>query len=109
MRIDLCLDEGAVAEIAHEVRGCLLCEAAASVIGAHATGIAVVDLRRLDRRLRRHLGGEEIAFEAPWDALRMFDPVRGYRSRHECVLLPFDALGRALAGAEEAQSAGKAT
>jgi hypothetical protein len=31
-----------------------------------------------------------------WPELEMFRPVSGVKSRHECVLLPFDALREAL-------------
>ena len=33
----------------------------------------------------------------PWPELEMFAPVRGVRSRHRCVALPFEALAGALA------------
>ena len=36
--IDVRMDGERVAAVGHQVRGCLLCEAAASVIGAHAAG-----------------------------------------------------------------------
>ena len=39
----------------------------------------------------------------PWDALRHFRPVAAHRSRHECVLLPFEAAARALAEAARAR------
>ena len=32
----------------------------------------------------------------PWSELEMFAPVRGVRSRHRCVGLPFEALAGAL-------------
>jgi NifU-like protein involved in Fe-S cluster formation len=37
---------------------------------------------------------------APWEELEAFLPVRAVPSRHACVLLPFDALGDALARVE---------
>ena len=44
--------------------------------------------------LRRLLAGE--AIEPRWPELAMFAPVSAVRSRHECVLLPLQALSEAL-------------
>ena len=46
------------------------------------------------RELRQLLAGE--AAEPRWAELAMFAPVSAVRSRHECVLLPLEALGAAL-------------
>ena len=43
--------------------------------------------------LRRLLAGEAVA--PRWPELAMFAPVSAVRSRHECVLLPFEALAGA--------------
>ena len=84
-----------VAAVAHETKGCLLCRAAASVIGLRAVGqeengIAAV-VRELESMLR-----EETPVPTAWPELSMFEPARAYPSRHGCVLLPFRALVAAL-------------
>ena len=91
-----------VARVGHVVRGCLLCEAAAVLIAEQAPE------RGLEELL--HLGiGVEAALRAgaafPWPELEMFAPVRGARSRHRCVGLPFEALAAAIGSADE--SAGR--
>ena len=77
------------------VRGCLLCEAAAALIAEQASSREVDDLIRardaVDAALR-----DGASF--PWSQLEMFAPVRGVRSRHRCVGLPFEALAEALSG-----------
>jgi nitrogen fixation NifU-like protein len=92
--IDVALDrEGRIAEIAHQVRGCLLCQASASAlasiaVGRDASGIA--DLRQdAERAVGRQAGKAREPFAA-------FVPVRDHKSRQECVLLPFEALKDAL-------------
>ena len=42
--LDLKIEDGAITEIGHRVRGCMLCEAAASMIGQHAVGTATSDI-----------------------------------------------------------------
>lgn len=96
--IDVRMAGGRVEACAHRVRGCLLCEAAASVIGENAVGETGERLESVRSALAEHLAGGEGA-EPAWRDLEMFDPVRDYRSRHECVLLPFEALLRAVAEA----------
>jgi nitrogen fixation NifU-like protein len=94
--LDLSLADGRVLEVGHRVRGCLLCQAATAVIAARAPGEAPAALRAVAREL-----GEAIA-TAPdragrrWPELAAFAPVQRHKSRHECVLLPFEALAQAL-------------
>jgi len=92
--IDVKLDgQGRIAEIGHQVRGCLLCQASASAlaslaIGRDASGIA--ELRHdADCALGRETG-------EPHEPFAAFAPVRDHKSRQECVLLPFEALKDAL-------------
>ena len=99
--LDLELQDGRVSALGHQVRGCLLCQAAAAVIGARAPGQTAVALRENTERLRQLIvdgpGAEGgAAIDGLWPELAVFAPVHRYKSRHECVLLPFTALGRAL-------------
>jgi len=91
-------DAGRVAAVGHTVRGCVLCAATASVIGAGAPGRTPAELRRtatsFDAMIRRGAGAPE-----EWPDLGAFVPVQSAKSRHECVLLPFEALDRAMADA----------
>lgn len=96
VRMDVSLKESRLARVGHEVRGCLLCEAAASVIGARAPGERVTDLRQLAGEMRTFLKGTSLDVPNRWPALKMFAPVAHHKSRHECVMLPFDALVKAL-------------
>ena len=89
-----------VSALAHRVRGCLLCEAAASVIGRAGPGTSARDLAEVRDRVAAMLEGGCDRFDPPWEALAMFAPARHFRSRHECVTLAFDALAAALTDAE---------
>ena len=94
--VEVTVTEEHLERVAHEVRGCLLCEAAASVIGAQAPGEPVESLRSLTRELRAFLSDETRGVPTRWPALQMFAPVARFKSRHDCVMLPFDALLKAL-------------
>jgi nitrogen fixation protein NifU and related proteins len=102
--LDLDLQDGRVSALGHQVRGCLLCQAAAAVIGARALGQTPAALCETTERLRRLIvdgpGAEGAAPDGLWPELAAFAPVHRHKSRHECVLLPFVALGRALQQAD---------
>ncbi len=100
--LDLTLADGRVDAVGHKVRGCLLCQAAAAVIAARAPGETPAALQQTAGRLDRAIRKEPAAAEGLWPELAAFAPVHAHRSRHDCVLLPFEALTRALAEAAAA-------
>jgi len=95
VRMQVRVASGRVAGIAHETRGCLLCRAAASLIGSRATGQDQVGIEAVVDALDTMLKDGAPAPSA-WPELSMFAPARAYPSRHRCVLLPFQALLAAL-------------
>ena len=101
VRIDIKMDGGAVAAVAHKVRGCALCKAAASVIGARAPGQSTEDLRAVMAATEAMLkaSGPEPP-DGQWQDIAAFRPVAARKSRHDCVLLPFQALLEALEKAD---------
>lgn len=92
--IDVKLAGNKIVDVAHHVRGCALCQAAASLLADAAIGQDVVQARAARESAKQMLAGGAAA--APWTGLEMFAPVRRHKSRFDCVLLPFEALARAL-------------
>ncbi|OGA09802.1 MAG: hypothetical protein A3D95_01945 [Betaproteobacteria bacterium RIFCSPHIGHO2_12_FULL_69_13] len=92
------LAQGRVAALAHRVKGCLLCRAAASVIGKRAPGASAEEIERLTADLTDMLERQRPP-PAGWEELSAFAPVHAHRSRYGCVLLPFKALLAALRAA----------
>ena len=92
--IDVKLDDtGHIAEIAHQVRGCLLCQASAAALASTAVGRDAAGIAALRHDAERAVGREAGKAHDPFDA---FEPVAAHKSRQECVLLPFEALEDAL-------------
>jgi nitrogen fixation NifU-like protein len=102
--LDVSLADGRVSAIGHKVRGCLLCQAAAAVIAARAPGETPAALQELAGRLGVAIRKDPAATAGLWPELAAFAPVHRHKSRHDCVLLPFEALTRALAEAKTAPS-----
>lgn len=92
--LDVALDGERIAAIGHEVKGCLLCEAAAAVVTAEARGHTRAQTADWSRQVKTFLKAEDAP--APVDGLEPFAPVRRFRSRHRCVALAFEALAKAL-------------
>ena len=91
--LDLAVRDGRIEEIAHHVRGCLLCEAAAATIAEHLRGADRATLDAMSGAARALMA--EGTLDPDWQCLEIFRPVHGAKSRRECVLLPFEALKRA--------------
>jgi nitrogen fixation NifU-like protein len=91
--VDVKLDGGRIAAIGHEVKGCILCQASASILGRKALGLDRAGVAASTEAMESLLAGEAPSREPGFEPFR---PVAAYRSRHDCVLLPFRALERAL-------------
>jgi nitrogen fixation NifU-like protein len=92
--IDVVVDgRGTIAEIGHQVRGCLLCQASAAALASVAIGKDAAGIATLRHDAERALGREAGESHEPFD---VFAPVRDHKSRQDCVLLPLEALKDAL-------------
>lgn len=97
--LDVEVEGGKIIAIGHDTRGCLLCRAAASWLGQAAPGatreqMAVAHAELL--ALLKHAHGTSAIRES----LLPFSPVHEHKSRHGCVLLPFQALEQALTNSQ---------
>ena len=95
--VDIRMGDGRISAYAQRVKGCLLCEAAASIIGEHAVGQRPEQLAEVTRAVEALLENPAGENPLPWPKLAVFTPVGSYRSRHRCVLLAFEALAEAVA------------
>ncbi|WP_420404855.1 iron-sulfur cluster assembly scaffold protein [Nisaea sp.] len=97
--IDLSLNDGKIAAIGHRVQGCALCEASAALIRENAPGHGLDELEAVRSRLLAFLAGCD-GVDLDWKELESFAPVRDFKTRHDCVRLPFDAVLKALNNAK---------
>ncbi|HEY6106372.1 MAG TPA: iron-sulfur cluster assembly scaffold protein [Anaeromyxobacteraceae bacterium] len=97
--VEVRLAGGCVAALAHRVRGCILCQASASLLGRAAPGRTPAELAGAQAALTALLRSGALPPPGPFADLALFAPVRAVPSRHRCALLPFEALARALAEA----------
>lgn len=95
-------DDGRLAAITFEARGCALCRAAASIMTERTPGLTADALRDLAARFEAYVRAPTTTPAVDDDEtlgeLTAFAGVRGFRSRQACATLPFRALLAALAG-----------
>jgi len=86
------LDGDRILAINHQNRSCVLCQAAASLLGENAAGRNIEEIRQTRSTLQAMLNKEDVSTSSNWEKLDFFRLVAEHKSRHVCVLLPFDAL-----------------
>lgn len=94
--IDLIMNGETVEKVGHKTRGCLLCEASAGLIADHAPGMETDSLRAKAETLIGSFGNDGQALADLWPGLDALAPARSYKSRHDCVTLPFQALAKVI-------------
>jgi NifU-like protein involved in Fe-S cluster formation len=100
--VDLALENGRIAAIAHHTHGCVLTQASAAILGADATGLDRTEVAALAEAVRAMLKGGAAPM-APFDIYGVFDGAAGHAGRHKCVLLPLEAVLKALEVLEPAK------
>jgi NifU-like protein involved in Fe-S cluster formation len=94
--VDLCVNNGAVVDFAHEVKACALGQASSSVMARHVIGATPEELRKVRDQMRSMLKDNGPPPSGPWADLAVLEPVRDYKARHASTLLTFDAVVKAL-------------
>lgn len=93
------VEDGRLAEVTFDGRGCAISQAAASMLTTIARGRDVDSIARLRQTFAEGLTPDAAALPGDLGDLRAMTGVRRFPTRIRCALLPFDALEDALAGA----------
>lgn len=94
--LDVQLKDRKITAVGREVRACLICQASAAVLSRTAIGQTLEQVTETAQKVREMLKSDGQPPDGDWAEMANFQPVADYRSRHGCVLLPFDALKKAL-------------
>lgn len=94
--VTLCSDgSGHITALGHETHACVLTQASASILAAHAPGLDQAGLRILRDQVAGMLRSDG-GVTAPFRDYEVLKPAAIYRNRHICILLPIDAALEAL-------------
>ncbi|MCE7026872.1 iron-sulfur cluster assembly scaffold protein [Jiella avicenniae] len=105
--IDLKVEDGRVADFAHEVKACALGQASSSVMARNVVGATPEELRAVREEMRAMLKENGAPPAGRFEDLKYLEPVRDYKARHASTMLTFDAVVEAL-DKIEAQGRGEA-
>ena len=95
--VDLRVQDGKIADFAHDVKACALGQASSSIMARHVVGSTPEEMRSLRDQVRRMLKENGAPpQEGKWADVGVLEPVRDYKARHASTLLTFDAVVDAL-------------
>jgi NifU-like protein involved in Fe-S cluster formation len=89
--VDLVMQDGMVADFAHDVKACALSQAAASIMARNVIGATGPELRALRDQVRAMLKDNGPSPGGKWAAIAALEPVRDFKARHTSTLLTFEA------------------
>jgi len=98
--VELALEGGRIAALAHRTHGCVLTQASAALLAASAPGRDSAGLAAFAGSVRDFLRAGQKGGPAP-QGYEVFDGVIGHAGRHVCVMLPLEAALKALKDPED--------
>ena len=101
VEVDLCMKDGRISDFAHQVRACVLGQAAASIMARNVIGATAEELHDVAQTMRAMLRQDGQPPQGKWRDLEILLPVRDYKARHASTLLAFDAVENCLKQIEE--------
>ncbi|WP_128291716.1 iron-sulfur cluster assembly scaffold protein [Afifella aestuarii] len=107
--VDLKLEDGRIADFAHEVKACALGQASSSIMARTVIGSTPDELRQVREEMRAMLKENGPSPQGRWADLRFLEPVRDYKARHASTMLTFDAVVDALDQIEAAGHEGSSS
>ncbi len=96
VRLDIRVEAGLIREIAYSVHACVLCEVSALIMPQAMIGKDDSSLPQAEQFLSDLADGSPVTPPAGWEELGKFEPLRRFKNRLDCGLLPLRALRQAL-------------
>lgn len=92
----LTLESDTIKSLSFTIDACALTKAVAAIIFEAAIGQTRDEIKQASNILQSLLEGLDAQPSGAWKDLIMLAPVRDYPSRHNAVMLPFEAIEKAL-------------
>ncbi|WP_420393549.1 iron-sulfur cluster assembly scaffold protein [Acuticoccus sp.] len=103
--VDVAVEDGRVADFAHEVKACALGQASSAIMATSVIGATLGELQAVRDEVEAMLKAGGPTPQGRWADLRYLEPVREHRSRHPSTMLTFDATLEAVRKASVAEAA----
>lgn len=95
--VELCLKGGTVEDFGYAVEACTLTKAVVAVMARAARGKDRAEIAEAGKALQAMMAGTAPPPSGDWVELKILTPVIGYKSRHDTIMLPFEAVEKAFA------------
>ncbi|MBN2374224.1 iron-sulfur cluster assembly scaffold protein [bacterium] len=96
--IEVEIEGDVIKDMSCQIKGCMLCRASGSILAKLAGGMKYSELKNMALDLEQALKSQTDNPESFPETYRMFYPVKKHRSRHSCVLLPFEGVIKSVSG-----------
>lgn len=103
--VDVKMEDGRVADFAHDVKACALGQASSSIMAQNVIGLTVPELEELEREMIAMLKEEGPPPSGKFADFACLAPVAAHKSRHASTLLTFGATLEAARKASLAHAA----
>jgi NifU-like protein involved in Fe-S cluster formation len=90
--VDIKMNDGRVADFAHEVKACALGQSSSSIMARTIIGSTPDELRDVRETMQKMLKENGPPPNGRWADLKYLEPVRDYKARHASTMLTFDAV-----------------
>ncbi len=94
--VDLNFDGDVVSAYAHDVKACMLGQAACAIMAAHIVGSDFAELKQLNGEVRAMLKDDGASPTGKWADIAALQPVKDVKARHASTLLVFEAVCEAI-------------
>lgn len=94
--VDVKMQGDTVSDYAAEVKACALGQAASAIMAKHVVGQTVAQLHQVADDMRAMLKNHAAPPSGAWQELEVLAPVADYKARHGSVMLPFEAVVKAV-------------
>ncbi|MFZ5930390.1 MAG: iron-sulfur cluster assembly scaffold protein [Pseudomonadota bacterium] len=94
--VDIKMQDDKVSDYAAEVKACALGQAASAIMAKHVIGQTGAQLRQVRDAMRAMLKSHAHPPSGEWRELEVLQPVADYKARHGSVMLPFEAVVKAI-------------
>jgi len=98
--VDVNLEHGKISGFGQDVKACALGQAAASVVARQIIGRTTAEIFKARAQLWAMLRSDGPAPDAPFDGLKVLEPARDFKNRHDSILLTLEAITKAIAQIE---------
>lgn len=94
--VDVKMQGDKVSDYAAEVKACALGQAASAIMAKHVIGQTAAQLHEVAGAMRAMLKDHAPPPSGEWTELEVLQPVADYKARHGSVMLPFEAVLKAV-------------